>query len=128
MQDLKNSINWFEIPVADFGRATKFYGALYQTELYTDKMGDFDMGFLPMSQEDKTAVGGALVAGDGYVPSQEGTVVYLNGGDDLQAILDRVEGAGGKVLVPKFEITPEYGHCAFFLDSEGNKVGIHSMN
>jgi predicted enzyme related to lactoylglutathione lyase len=122
MEQIQNSLNWFEIPATDFERATKFYGALYETELHTQKMGDADMAFLPMSDK---GVGGAIVKCMHYVPSQDGSVVYLNGGTDLQNVLNRVEQAGGKVTVPKFEIG-EHGFCAFFLDTEGNKVGLHS--
>ena len=71
-------------------------------------------------------VGGALITGEGYVPSQEGVVVYLNGGDDLNTVLSKVEDAGGKVAMPKTDIG-ENGFVAYMIDPEGNKVGLHSM-
>jgi len=84
------------------------------------------MGFL--LHEQGKGVGGAIIHGDGFVPSQEGTVVYLNGGSDLSNVLDRVEDAEGSVVLPKTHITPEVGYIAYFIDSEGNKVGLHSPN
>jgi predicted enzyme related to lactoylglutathione lyase len=72
-------------------------------------------------------VGFGIVQGDGYTPSTEGTVVYLNGGEDLALPLGKVEAAGGKVLSPKQGIG-ENGFMAFFQDTEGNKVGLHSMS
>jgi predicted enzyme related to lactoylglutathione lyase len=117
-----NAINWFEIPVSNLDRAAKFYGTILGAEIQAQDMPGGQMGFLP--SED--GVGGAIIKGEGYVPSQQGTLVYLNGGDDLNTVLNKVEGAGGKVLSPKTDIG-EYGFIAFFTDTEGNKVGLHSM-
>lgn len=86
-------------------------------------MMGFDMGFFPSQRGE---VSGAVVAGEGYVPGDKGTLVYLNGGDDLNTVLSKVETAGGKVAVPKTKITDEYGYFAIFIDTEGNKVGLHS--
>ena len=69
---------------------------------------------------------GGIVQGEGYMPSAEGSMVYLNGGEDLDVPLGKVEGAGGKILVPKTDIG-ENGFFAYFVDTEGNKVGLHSM-
>jgi len=88
-------------------------------------MGNDLMGFLPADPM-QGGIGGAIIKGDGYEPCNKGTIVYLNGGDDLQVLLDRVEAAGGKVLTPKTHITEEIGYFAFFLDTEGNKVALHS--
>ena len=54
-------------------------------------------------------------------------MIYLNGNPDVQKVLDKVEAAGGKILVPKTEISPEYGFMAVFIDSEGNRIGLHSI-
>lgn len=125
MEMLKNSLNWFEIPALDFDRAKSFYSKIYDFDMPTQKMDELDMGFFLVEQG---GIGGAIVTGDGYTPSQTGSLVYLNGGENLQTILDRVEAAGGKIAVPKFKITDEIGYCAFFIDCEGNKIGLHSMN
>ncbi|MEO0470636.1 MAG: VOC family protein, partial [Bacteroidota bacterium] len=58
----------------------------------------------------------------------EGTIPYLNGGEDLSTILGRVEAAGGTVTMPKTKINDEAGFMAFFLDSEGNRIALHSPN
>ena len=120
-----NAVNWFEIPATDFARATSFYGTIFQVTLERVQMDGFDMGMFPYEQEQ--GVGGAIVVGEGYVPTTTGSIVYLNGGDDLNTVLERVEKAGGKVMAEKFSIG-DSGYCAFFLDTEGNKVGLHSMN
>ena len=72
-------------------------------------------------------LGGALAEhSEFYFPGNQGTLVYLNGDPDLQAVLDRLEASGGRVLVPKTQISPEYGHMAIFEDSEGNRVALQS--
>jgi hypothetical protein len=122
---MANALTWFEIPAADFSRAEKFYSAIFATELIPmqgiEGM-DFKMAMFPAED----GVGGGVVQGEGYMPSAEGTVVYLNAGDDLNVVLSRVEAAGGQALMPKTSIG-ENGYMAFFIDSEGNKVGLHSM-
>jgi predicted enzyme related to lactoylglutathione lyase len=120
---MKNALNWFEIPVTDFDRAKRFYEKVLGDQVHEETMGGIRMGFLPC---DQGGTGGAICSGEQYKPSMDGTVVYLNGGEDLSAPLSRVAAAGGKVLMPKTLITPEIGHMAFFVDSEGNKVAFHS--
>lgn len=119
----QNALNWFEIPVANMERALKFYNAIFDGSMEAMPIMGNQMAFLPAG---KGGVGGAIVQGDQYTPSTEGTVVYLSGGDDLSVVLNKVEGAGGKVLVPKTDIG-ENGFSALFVDSEGNRVGLHSM-
>jgi uncharacterized protein len=119
-----HALNWFEIPVTDFARAKTFYEAVLGRGIETMQMGPMMMGFLA---SDQNAVGGALVQGEGCVPSATGTIVYLNGGDDLAPMLARVAGAGGSVVVPKTDIGSGFGFFAHFMDTEGNKIGLHSM-
>jgi uncharacterized protein len=125
MEMLDNSINWFEIPVADFDRAKKFYSTIYDFEMPEVQMGPVRMGFLLYEQQPQR-VGGAICFGEGYAPSQQGTLPYLNGGSDLNLVLDRVEKAGGKVMLAKTFIAPEHGYFAKFLDTEGNMIALHS--
>jgi len=127
MEQIKNSVNWVEIPVNDFQRAKKFYSEIYDFEMPEMQMGPALMGFLLMEQ-DPDAVGGAIVKCDGYVPSNQGARVYLNGGNDLTTVLSRVEAAGGKIIEPKMEITPEIGYFATFEDTEGNYISLHSRH
>ena len=122
---MANALNWFEIPVTNMDRAKAFYSTVLDAEIPTqDMMGEGTMGMLPSHD----GVGGALVESEklNYTPSQTGSVIYLNGGEDLSTPLGRVEAAGGKVIVDKYGIG-ENGFVAFFLDTEGNKVGFHSM-
>ncbi|MBI3259136.1 MAG: VOC family protein [Ignavibacteriae bacterium] len=123
---MKNALNWFEIPATDFDRAVKFYNGILDAELYCTEMNGYKMGFFPMDQNDTSAVGGAVVTGEFYTPSTDGAVVYLNAGENLSTVLDRVEPNGGKILMPKTLITEEIGYMAFFLDSEGGKIALHS--
>jgi uncharacterized protein len=127
-ENMTNAINWFEIPVDNFERAVKFYGAVLEANLEKKDMGISVMAFLPASQD---GTGGAIVHVQdknwGYKPSHSGSVVYLNGGDDLSVPLSRVEAAGGKVITPKTDIGQGFGYFAFFEDTEGNRVGFHSM-
>lgn len=121
---MASAINWFEIPVTDMARAKAFYASVLDaSELQEQNAKGMLMTFLPY----EGGVGGALVKDDDYVPSQTGSVVYLNGGDDLSLPLGRVEKAGGQVLADKMAIG-ENGFIAFFLDTEGNKIGIHSAH
>lgn len=126
---MSNVINWFEIPAADFDRAHAFYAALYDVEkLYVMDMMAIKMGILPMA-DDESGVGGAICFAPGsYTPSENGAVVYLNGNPDLSVMLARVEPAGGKILRPKTLISEDIGYMALFLDSEGNRIALHSQN
>jgi len=119
----KSMAVWFEIPVVDMERAAKFYGAVMGFEVRVETMYGEEMGFFPT---EGWANGGALTKMGAASPSDQGVVVYLNGGSDLQRMLDRVEPAGGKVLVPKTKISDEVGYYAFFLDTEGNRLALHS--
>ncbi|MFH1197212.1 MAG: VOC family protein [bacterium] len=121
---MANVINWFEIPVEDIDRASKFYAEVLGGELSQMEMAGIKMAFLPMQGE---GVGGALCQSDAYKPSTDGTLVYLNGGGDLSVPLARVENAGGKIILPKTLITEEIGYMAMFIDCEGNKVAFHSQ-
>jgi uncharacterized protein len=127
MEMLHNAINWVEIPVADFARAKKFYSAIYDYEMPEMPMGPITMGFL-LHDRDNGGVGGAIVFGEGYTPGTGGPKVYLNGGTDLNTVLNRVEAAGGKVILSKIPIGDgSMGHIGIFEDTEGNHISLHSM-
>jgi predicted enzyme related to lactoylglutathione lyase len=126
MNLVKNAISWFEIPVLDFDRAKKFYSAIFNYEMPEMEMGPFQMGILPHDQEGQ-GVGGAIIFGEGYHPAgANGARVYLNTGDDLNVVLERVPAAGGIITMAKTEIAPDMGFMAFFDDLEGNNVGLYS--
>jgi uncharacterized protein len=119
-----HAINWFEIPATNIERASRFYGTILNNEVRRYEMEGLKMGILP---SDEGAIHGALVQGTGYVPSESGALLYLNGGNDLSVILARVEPAGGQVLLPKTKIG-EYGYMGWFKDPEGNRVALHSTS
>jgi predicted enzyme related to lactoylglutathione lyase len=122
---MANVINWFEIPAKNFDRACAFYSTLVGGEIHSvDTPMGLKMGFFPGSMADNVA--GAIVQGEGYEPSNKGSVVYLNGGNDLAGPLAKVEKAGGKIVMPKTSIG-ENGFIAHFVDTEGNRVALHSM-
>lgn len=121
-----NAIAWFEIPATNFDRAVKFYEKVLGGSIEREKMGDNDMGVFPHLGD--TSVAGCIWHGKGYRPSPDGTAVYLHAEPDLAAALARVESAGGRVVVPKTALPPGMGHYAQFIDSEGNRVGLYSMN
>jgi len=119
-------INWFEIPVTDFDRAVRFYEAVLGIKFTLQDMSDMKLAVFPYSEG---ATGGALCLHPQYSPAPAGgVVIYLDGGDDLAVPLGRVAGAGGQVVMPKTQITPEIGYMGFFRDSEGNVVALHSCD
>lgn len=123
---MKNAINWFEIPVKDMERAKKFYGTILGHPLEDMPMPGSPFTYAVFPHEQGNGVGGVLVSGSGYIPSSEGTLVYFECGKDLSVVLSRVERAGGKIEMPKTSIGP-YGFIAHFIDPEGNKGALHSV-
>ncbi len=123
----KNAISWFEIPATDLDRAQKFYETIFSTQLLPMDMPSIKMRMFPL--EDMMGVGGAVVDSGGFhTPSATaGPLIYLNANPDLQLVLDKVEAAGGKIMMPKTEISPEYGYMAVIIDTEGNRIGFHSV-
>ncbi|EMY71938.1 VOC family protein [Leptospira vanthielii] len=122
-KQMKNTISIVEIPVSDLSRAVSFYQAILSVSIERMTMGDTEMGVLPATEGSVNVV---LVKGKDYIPTNNGVLIYLNIGNDLQPALEKVEKNGGKVLLPKTEISPEMGYYAMFVDSEGNKIGMHS--
>jgi predicted enzyme related to lactoylglutathione lyase len=125
---MDNAISWFEIPATDLARAQKFYETIFQIELQALDLDNFKMRMFPIENM-MTGIGGALIDSGGFhQPSAtHGPLIYLNGNPDVQVILDRVEGAGGKITVPKTQISEEYGFMGVFIDTEGNRIGLHSI-
>ncbi len=122
---MQNLINWFEIPATNFNRAVSFYKAILDLKIEEAEMFGSKMGFFPT---DGKNVSGAIVQGEDYKPSTDGVVAYLNGGNDLQDILNKVENNKGQVIVPKTQISPEMGYFGMFIDTEGNKTAVHSIH
>jgi predicted enzyme related to lactoylglutathione lyase len=123
--EMNSFVAIFEIPATDISRAIEFYKAILDITIETYDMGPFQMGVFPYENQ---MVTGVIMQGEGYQPSANGITIYLNAGDNLQLILDKVEKNGGQIIVPKTEHGDGSGYFAIFLDSEGNKMGLHSLN
>lgn len=123
----QNAISWFEIPTSNLDRAQKFYESIFDIQMQPLDTPQIKMRMFPL--KNMMGVGGALVYNAQFYKSSasEGPLIYLNANPDVQIILDRIESAGGKILVPKTLISPEYGHMAMFLDTEGNRIALHSI-
>lgn len=124
---MQHAISWFEIPVTDIDRAQRFYETIFEFSMIPLDMPNIKMRMFPINSPD--SITGALCDSGGFhqPSSTHGPLVYLNGNPDVQIVLDRIEAAGGKILVPKTEISPEHGFMAVFLDSEGNRVALHNV-
>jgi predicted enzyme related to lactoylglutathione lyase len=125
INDIKSYISLFEIPATDISRAVKFYQAILDINIEKMEMPGMEMGIFPYIDR---MVTGVIMKGEGYNPSADGVAIYLNGGDNLQPILDKVEKNGGKIIVQKTAHADESGFFALFLDTEGNKLGLNSPN
>ncbi len=119
-----NTVGWFEIPVNDMNRAKAFYETVFDFEVSIKDFGGLLMGWFP-SNGDVYGATGTLIKNDNYKPSENGTLVYFSC-NNLQEELDRVEAAGGKIRQGKTEISPDHGNMAVIIDSEGNRIGLHS--
>jgi uncharacterized protein len=122
---MKNLISIVEIPTIEFPRAVTFYQAILNTTIEEVDMGEVLMGLFPGDGE---TVSVALIKGSQYKTSADGSLVYFNAGDDLQIVLNKIKANGGKILVPKTDIGSGMGFYALFIDTEGNKLGLHSKN
>ncbi len=125
---MNHAISWFEIPTTDINRAQQFYETVFGISMVSMDLPNIKMRMFPLDDM-QNGIGGALVDSGGFhKPSlTDGPLIYLNGNPDLQNILDKVIGAGGKIMVPKTEISPEYGNMAVFIDTEGNRIALHSV-
>ncbi len=125
---MQNAISWFEIPTYDISRAQKFYESIFGISMIPMDFPNIKMRMFPLDDM-MTQVGGAIVNSDGFhkVSTTDGPLIYLNANPDVQHILDKVQGAGGSIMVPKTEISPEYGFMAVIVDTEGNRIGLHSV-
>lgn len=120
---MPNQVVWFDIPVVDLDRAIRFYSAVLGAKLAKEDFQGFSMGMLPMEEG---SVSGCLVQTKENSPSAQGVLIYLNVQGRLDDAIRAVEGNGGKVVQGRHSIEP-YGFRAIVLDSEGNRVALHSM-
>lgn len=120
------TVGWFEIPTLDMERAINFYETIFNTKLSRNTLGNFDMAWFPW-HEDAKGSGGSLVNHKEYTPTSDGTLIYF-ASENIDNELSRIEAAGGKILTPKTQISPEIGYMALFVDTEGNRIALHSRN
>ncbi|WP_103072338.1 VOC family protein [Aquimarina sediminis] len=125
INDMNSFISLFEIPATDISRAINFYQAILDINIEKMEVPGMEMGIFPYEEQ---VVTGVIMKVEGQKPSADGVTIYLNGGDNLQTILDKVEKNGGKIIVPKTPHADENGFFALFIDTEGNKLGLNSPN
>ena len=124
MEMVTNAINWFEIPALDIVRAKNFYERIFEIKMEEMEMPGMKYATFPFDPI-SGKVSGGLAQSEMHIPAMTGSIIYLNGNPDLQAVLDRLEGAGGKITMPKTSIG-QNGFMAFFIDTEGNSMAVHS--
>lgn len=124
-----NMVGWFEIPVENMDRAVAFYEHVFELKLDRHLVGQLEMAWFPWTETGAGSPGSLVHFPAAYKPVDNGILIYLTAhSGDLNNELSRVEDAGGKVLQGKTQISEEYGFMALILDSEGNRVALHSRS
>ncbi len=123
VKEMKSYISMFEIPATDISRAISFYQTILDIKIEKMDVKGMQIGILPYEGQ---MITGVIIQADGYKPSANGVTIYLNAGENLQVVLDRVEQNGGKILVTKTAHADESGYFAILLDTEGNKIALNS--
>lgn len=118
---MNNPVSWFEIPCKDLDRAKNFFQTVFEYQFSEINMPDNTRMLMFPGGEGKNFATGALTSG---TPNENGTLIYFEV-DDVAHEAKKVEKAGGKLLFPKTEIG-QFGFIAHLIDSEGNKIGLHS--
>jgi predicted enzyme related to lactoylglutathione lyase len=120
---MKRVINWFEIPAVDFERAVTFYEKVFATKLRREEIKDMELGIFPYEVPGPS---GAVCKMPQLQPGANGTLIYLDAGRDVAPVLARAQANGGKVVLDKTLISDDIGYIGVFIDSEGNRVGVHA--
>ena len=126
----QNIVSWFEIPVMNMDRAIRFYETMFSLKLIRKLMGPLEMAWFPTKESWLGAAGSLVRHPEHYSPSsKDGVLIYFTSpSGDLANELSRVEEVGGRIIQPKTFISEEIGFMALFLDSEGNRLALHSRN
>jgi predicted enzyme related to lactoylglutathione lyase len=122
---MDNPLRWFEIATTNLDRAVAFYQNILAVELRREHCGGIAMAIFPYAEPYPS---GALVAMPQLQPRDNGTLIYLDGGADLNVVLARIPAAGGQVVMAKTDLGNNIGHIALFIDCEGNRVGLYSKD
>ena len=121
-------ISWFEIPSLDISRAQTFYEDIFQVKLINMDNVNLKMRVFPVDDMGSQISGAIVFHEKFYKPAGDGGVlVYLNAGNDLASVLARVESAGGRIMIGKTQISEEFGFMAVIFDTEGNRIGLRSV-
>ena len=127
MEITHNIVGWFEIPATDMDRAIRFYEEVFDVKMTRQQLGQIDMAFFPMVEKGMGSGGGLVSSGTNYKPSGDGILIYLTAfSGDVSIELERAVKAGGKALMPRTQISEDIGYMALFLDTEGNRIALHS--
>lgn len=119
-------IAWFEIPVSDMDRAITFYTDVLGVKIHKQDINGLQMGwFMPADEQGPPL--GSLMLHESYTPGTEGVLIYFSN-PDISGTLEKVGKAGGSVFMPKTQISEEYGFMGVFIDSEGNRIALHSSS
>lgn len=119
---MAHQIVWFDLPVLELDRAIKFYTAVLNVKIEREAHGPIAVGVFPHGGDD---VSGCLHQVEGEKPSAHGALIYFNVQGRLDDAIAQAEKNGGKILKPKHQIGP-WGSRAVVLDTEGNRVALHS--
>lgn len=123
----KNAVGWFEIPVKDMDRAMRFYETVFDVKLSRNLFGTFEMAWFPEAESQIGSAGSLVKSDKDYRPSADGVLIYFTAhSGDLSNELGKVEKAGGRILLPKKQISEDYGFMALVFDTEGNRIALHS--
>ena len=116
-----NPVVYFEIPVIDMDRATKFYSTVFNFKFDTTIIDNNEMALFPFIQE-KSGISGALAKGEIYKPTKDGVLIYFNTAN-MDETLKLANTSGGKILYPKTD--NGIGLVAEFEDTEGNRIALY---
>ena len=120
---MKNQFVWVDIPVTNLDRAIEFYSAVLGEKLTKESAPGFSFGLFPNAE---TNVAGCLYLSDDNKPSENGPLVYLNAEGKIDKAINAVKTNGGKVIQEKHQMG-EHGYRAIIIDSEGNRIAVHSQ-
>lgn len=123
---MQTQVNWFEIATRDLPRATRFYESVFATTLRQETLSEGSPMAIFMREDGQSV--GCLIGGNWIEPSAQGTLVYLDAGPSIQAVLERVQAAGGKVAMARTQLPNDIGYIAHFIDTEGNRIALHAMH
>lgn len=118
-----HAVHWFELPANDLDRAFRFYSTVLNGHVRMGTFGGAPLVLFDVPFGTGEAIGGSIVRREGFNPSADGAMLYLNIFGRLDAAVARVADAGGVVLVPLVPLGV-FGTAAIILDSEGNRVGL----